>query len=44
MSKLTPDYLIKKEDDHELDYFGSLINPALKTNLELGLNSLELPI
>ena len=41
MSTLTPDYfqVIKKEDGHELDYFG---RPALKTNLQLGLNGLEL--
>jgi hypothetical protein len=26
MSKLIPDYFIEKEDAHELDYFGRLIN------------------
>ena len=42
MSMLTLDYFIKKEDGHELDYFGSLTNPALKTNLQLSLTGLEL--
>ncbi len=42
MSKLTPDNLIKKEDAHELYYFCSLINPALKINLQHSLNCLEL--
>jgi hypothetical protein len=44
MSKPTPDCLLKKEDGHGLDYFGCLINPALKTNLHLSLNGLELCI
>jgi hypothetical protein len=29
-------------DDDELDYCGRLINPMLKTNLQLGFNCLEL--
>jgi hypothetical protein len=41
MSKLTDAYFIKKEDAHELDYFCSLINPVLKTNLQLSLNCLN---
>ena len=42
MSKLTPEIYFKKENDNELDYFSRLINPALKTNLQIGLNGLEL--
>jgi hypothetical protein len=42
MSKLTPETFIRKENDHELDYFNRLINPVLKNNLQICLNGLEL--
>ncbi len=42
MSKLTPDFIIKKDGDIELEFFGRIINPALKANLTIGLNGLEL--
>jgi hypothetical protein len=42
MSKLTPDSFIKTDGDLELDFFGRIINPALKANLTIGLNGLEL--
>ena len=38
MSKLTPDCFIKTDGDLELDFFGRIINPALKANLTIGLN------
>jgi hypothetical protein len=32
MSKLTPDYFVKKGDDHALDYFSCFMNPVLETS------------